>query len=66
MTKQQIEAERLGWRFTIREMSAGAYEVVAADPKGRRVSTQCSEPNLASTVEAVAADALQLAGPKSR
>jgi hypothetical protein len=63
MLKQQ--AEHLGWRFSVAEASSGAFEVVAVDPAGRKVSSQCSESELASTLESVAADALRIAGAVS-
>ena len=61
MGKTKLEAERVGWTFPVVEISAGAYEVAAVDPKGRaRVTARCSESELAATIESVAVDALQL------
>jgi hypothetical protein len=60
MLKEQ--AEHAGWRFRVTETSAGAFEVLAVNTAGRKISSQCSEPELASTLESVAADALRIAG----
>jgi len=63
MLKQQ--AANAGWRFRVTETSPGLFEVLAVDPAGRKVSSQCSESEFASTLESVAADALRIAGAVS-
>ena len=61
MQNRKLEAERLGWTFTLVETSPGAFEIAAIDSMGRRrVSGQCSEPEIVATLESVAGDALQL------
>jgi len=61
MGNPKLEAERVGWMFPVVELSAGAFEVTAVDPKGRaRVTARCSESELAATIQSVAVDALQL------
>jgi hypothetical protein len=61
MARQRLEAEHLIGGSQFRSCLQELTKSLPSIRKGRRVSTQCSEPELGATIEAVAADALRIA-----